>query len=82
MHLCDAQSLGVKQRTFHRARADVAIDRAHPCMQSREMQRVTVAKMVSLVVETPRLTLKPVMNFKILIVIHLSQPVEACGDAG
>lgn len=43
---------------------------ANPCMQSREVQRVGFTQMIALMIEVPRLTLKAVMNFKILIVIH------------
>lgn len=75
LNLSDAQSFGVEQGEPERARNDTAIEISHARVQGCEMQGVAFAQMSRVVGEVPGFASKPVMNFKILRVIHRHWPV-------
>jgi hypothetical protein len=75
LNLSDAQSFGVEQGEPERARNDTAIKISYARVQGREMQGVAFAQMSGVVGEVPGFASKPVMNFKILRVIHRHWPV-------
>lgn len=70
MDLRHAESFGVELGESKGARCDTAIKGSDARVQRGEVQRIAFAKMPCLMREMPGFASKPVMNFKILGIIH------------